>query len=236
MKFLFINKFPEYSKDFRWILRARYYKSNSNNGNNNICNIYVLGIQGKCFQFLENLYLSSKACVKINGQFSDSFSILKGVRQRYPLLPILFNLFINDNFNGCLNNSVKIDTEYCCGGLFIDDVVLCASTRSRMNKFLRSIGKWAKDNEMTFEINKCTTLVVRHENSEFIFREDPTFYLIGIAIPKTDCYIYLVIGQVSYYSSLLGSNKNNTKLNIPPLYGRCALAQVKCFNKWKDSN
>ena len=103
------------------------------------------------------------------------------------LSPILFNLFINDIFNDCLHNGVKIDTEYCCGG----DIVLCAPSRSRMNKLLRSVSKWAKDNEMTFGINKCATFAVRHENSEYILREDPTFYLTGIAIPKTDCYTYL---------------------------------------------
>ena len=25
-------------------------------------------------------------------------------------------------------------------------------------------------------------------------------------------------------------------LNIPPLSAKCALSQVKCFDKWKDSN
>ncbi|ORX82732.1 hypothetical protein BCR32DRAFT_278643 [Anaeromyces robustus] len=253
-------------------------------------------------------------------RFAEHYELLASdvtghrVRQGCPLSPILFNLFINDIFNNCLHNGVKIDTEYYCGGLFADDIVLCAPSRSRMNKLLRSVGKWAKDNEMTFGINKCATLAVRHEKSEFILREDPTFYLTEITIPKTDCYTYLgvhktldlkfvinkmknkvnkalfsiqgflkndlipiplkrtlfsakVIGQVSYYAPLLGSNKNNTsstqtiinkgfywilgyskpnsfvsiyciskELNIPPLSGKCALAQVRCFNKWKDSN
>ncbi|KAG4106127.1 hypothetical protein H8356DRAFT_1631271 [Neocallimastix lanati (nom. inval.)] len=80
-----------------------------------------------------------------------------------------------------------------------------------------------------------------------------------------------VLGKVSYFAPLLGSNKartNNTQkltsaipiirlrwiafiqkaksfinvysiskdLNIPPLSAKCALSQVKCFDKWKDSN
>ena len=37
----------------------------------NILNkIECLGIRGKCLKFIENLYLSSKACVKIYSQFS----------------------------------------------------------------------------------------------------------------------------------------------------------------------
>ncbi|ORX42356.1 hypothetical protein BCR32DRAFT_288402 [Anaeromyces robustus] len=129
--------------------------------------------------------------LKVNGQFSDSFSILKGVRQGCPLSPIHFNRSINDFFNDCLNNSVKIDTEYCCGELFADNIVFCTPSSSCMNKLLRSVGKCAKDNMTTFGINKCTTFAVEHEKSKFIHREDSTFYLSGIAISKTNSYTYL---------------------------------------------
>jgi len=52
--------------------------------------------------------LTSKANVKINDQYSESFNIMKGVRQGCPLSPILFNLFINDIFNDFseLGNSI----------------------------------------------------------------------------------------------------------------------------------
>ena len=59
----------------------------------------ALGIRGKCYQFIKNLYLTSKASVKIDDQYSESFNIMKGVRQGYPLSPIPFHLFINDIFN-----------------------------------------------------------------------------------------------------------------------------------------
>jgi len=71
-----------------------------------------------------------------------------------------------------------------------------------------------------------------------------------------------VLSKVSYFAPLLDSNKartNNTQklinkglrwiaglqkakysiskdLNIPPLSAKCALFQVKCLDKWKDSN
>ena len=57
----------------------------------------ALGIRDKCYQFIKNLYLTSKASV--NDQYSESFNIMKGVRQGCPLSPILYNLFINDIFN-----------------------------------------------------------------------------------------------------------------------------------------
>ena len=75
----------------------------------NILNkIECLGIRGKCLKFIENLYLSSKAWVKINSQFSKAFCIKKGVRQGCQLSPILFNLFIYDIFRDCNKYGVSI--------------------------------------------------------------------------------------------------------------------------------
>ena len=81
--------------------------------------IHHLGIRGNCFNFIENLYLSSKACVRVDGQLSESFNVKKGVRQGYPLSPILFNLFINDIFNNCNKYGISIGEKRCCGGLFL---------------------------------------------------------------------------------------------------------------------
>ena len=44
---------------------------------------------------------------------------------------------------------------------------------------------------MEFCINKCSSLVVRGEVSRFLNRNDPTFYLSGQVLPKTNCYTYL---------------------------------------------
>ncbi|OUM57209.1 hypothetical protein PIROE2DRAFT_17875 [Piromyces sp. E2] len=60
-----------------------------------------MGIRGKCFDFLSNLYLTSKARARYLDILSEEFPIKCGVRQGCPLSPILFNLFINDVLNGC---------------------------------------------------------------------------------------------------------------------------------------
>ena len=82
-----------------------------------------MGIRGKCLKFIENLYLSSKACVKIDSQFSKASRIKKSVRQGCPLSPIFFNLFINDIFRDCNKYGVSIGSALCCGGLFADNIV-----------------------------------------------------------------------------------------------------------------
>ena len=67
--------------------------------------------------------------------------------------------------------------------LTLDDIVLCAPTRSQLKKLLKLASKWARNNDMEFGINKCASLVVRGEVSRFLNRNDPTFYLSGQVLP-----------------------------------------------------
>jgi len=61
--------------------------------------IHHLGIRCKCYKFIENLYLSLKAFVRVNGQLSKSFSIKKGVRvvpsHQFYLIYLLMSFLIN---------------------------------------------------------------------------------------------------------------------------------------------
>jgi len=47
---------------------------------NILTKIVNIGIRGKCYKFIKNLYLSSKANVRLNMKYSDSFNVQRGVR------------------------------------------------------------------------------------------------------------------------------------------------------------
>jgi len=284
---------------------------------NILTKLYNIGIRGNCFEFLKNLYLTSKARASLNGCLSEEFSINRGVRQGCPLSPILFNIFINDILDKCRRYGVIVERKKCCGGLFADDIVLIAPGKKSLRKSLNKVHEWAIKNEMTFGINKCATLVVKplHFKNQDGY-VDPTFHLGINPIPKTTQYTYLgipfneslslqpiisnlnsklnftlnsyfrfltnrlvplhlkrliliyyILSTVVYYSPLLGSNKGNTKkaqtilnrgmywcfgfksrnsnislyniskeLYIAPLSGIFAIAQIRCFKKWKNSS
>ena len=123
-----------------------------------------IGIRGKCFQFIKNLYLTSKARASHYGCLSEEFPIHRGVRQGCPLSPILFNIFINDVLDKCRRFGVIVEGKKCCGGLFADDIVLIAPGKPSLRSILNKVHNWALKNEMTFGINKCATMVVKPLN------------------------------------------------------------------------
>ena len=110
---------------------------------NILTKLFHFGIRGKSFDFLSNLYLSSKARARFLDMLSDEFDINRGVRQGCPLSPILFNLFINDVLDNCDKYGVSIGGKKCCGGLFADDIVLVAPSERNMKNLLRHVFRWA---------------------------------------------------------------------------------------------
>lgn len=161
---------------------------------NILTKLYNLGIRGKCFDFLSNFYLKSKARARFLDMLSNEFPINRGVRQGCPLSPILFILFINDILDGCDKYGVSIGDKLCCGGLFADDIVLIAPRAKKLQLLLRRVLHWVNINEMTFGIAKCATMVIKPLNYSIVpEKEDLTFYFSMHAIPKVSCYTYLGI-------------------------------------------
>jgi len=51
--------------------------------------------------------------------------------------------------NNCDKYGTSIGDKRCCGcgGLFADDIVLCAPTRSQLKKLLKFASRWTRNNE-----------------------------------------------------------------------------------------
>ena len=78
------------------------------------------GINGSCLTLIKDLYAKTSCAVKITGKRTE---FTKGVRQGYPLSPLIFNIFINGIVK-CLNkinpNPLKLYENLSCL-LYADD-------------------------------------------------------------------------------------------------------------------
>ena len=67
-------------------------------------------IKGKCFKVIYNMYHGIKYCVQYNGDRSEFFPCLTGVRQGENLSPFLFSIFLNDLENYfCQLDGVRLE-------------------------------------------------------------------------------------------------------------------------------
>ena len=74
------------------------------------------GITGKLHNIIVNMYSNIKSCVSFNGNISEYFISVNGVRQGENLSPFLFALFIND--------IEKFLLQYGCNPIEIPDTDL----------------------------------------------------------------------------------------------------------------
>ena len=58
----------------------------------NILKIYY--VRGQSLGEIKAFYGEASACVRVDGELSESFPIGVGVRQEYVMLPWLFNIFM----------------------------------------------------------------------------------------------------------------------------------------------
>lgn len=155
--------------------------------------LHKIGIQGRCFEIIKNMYHNSTICTRTNEGFSDEIMVKKGVHQGNTLSPTLFNIFINDITSYLpTEDSPYIDTysnqKLPCL-LYADDLVLFSFTKNGLQRKLDQLydycSKWG------FQINREKSKVIVFSKTE---PKIPLFFKCGDdVIETTDTYKYLGI-------------------------------------------
>eukprot|EP00048_Salpingoeca_helianthica_P013885 m.210553 g.210553 ORF g.210553 m.210553 type:complete len:1316 (-) comp15556_c1_seq5:26-3973(-) len=154
------------------------------------------GIRGNTLEFLKALYSNSTACVRnhISGNHGNTFSVTRGVRQGDPLSPFMFNIFINDVFNGFLFRTAALPA----GLLFADDMVLL-SRPANIQSDLQRLEEWLVKNGMSANASKCGVMAMHRDkeaatecqNQLRVISSHTPFILCGSPVPVVDSYVYL---------------------------------------------
>lgn len=98
-----------------------------------------------------------------------------GLKQGYPLSPLLFNIFINELtvYLKSFDLGIAIGGEKACILLYADDIALLANTESDLQKLLEGLYTWCNNNNMTINAGKSNVVHLRlpsMERSKYIFK------------------------------------------------------------------
>ena len=120
--------------------------------------MYNLGFRGRLMNFI-HAYLGERTFQVRNGQLSDTFRQDKGLVQGGVISPLLFNLMINDIFDGLPRNfSTAIYADDCTLWLQGRDATQLVHA---MQQALNSLAEWAKTWGFTYTPSKCKAMFFR---------------------------------------------------------------------------
>lgn len=156
-----------------------------------------MGFGGHFLDLLRSIYQTSEACLKVGGENSPYYDMLRGTRQGCPLSPILFIIFINDLLKylpkGVQIPDIKEGESHCAALLFADDVAGLCETVEQVHEFLAGITAWSKAWRMPMGASKCGVMLVMGSEEEQAALKKVAFEVDGQRIEVVRQYKYLGI-------------------------------------------
>ena len=124
------------------------------------------GFKGNIFKVVKSLYESVKACIRINGDYTDYFDCTEGLRQYGLLSPVLFSMFVNE-FTKIIESSGLRGIQLFPNLLeiflllFADDIALIANTKSGLQSQLSLLSPFCKEHRISVYAGKTKISVFR---------------------------------------------------------------------------
>jgi hypothetical protein len=151
--------------------------------------IRKLGIGGKFYSLLKNMYSETTSCVKLRQGLTPSFPTKTGIKQGDNLSPTLFNIFIDDvgqsiNVPG---RSPSLDGTPVNSLLYADDLLILAHSPKQMQRSLDKLGQYCKVWKLSVNISKTKIIIFRARNKQL----QALFSFDGHNIDVVDSYTYL---------------------------------------------
>lgn len=160
--------------------------------------IVNLGITGKFFKTLRNMYQNTCSRVKLINKLSKSIDHNNGVEQGHPLSPELFKLFIRE-LSALLNAASKnpdmkfphLSSALVNHLLWADDLVLLALDEKSLQALLTILGKFCEDWGLVVNLKK--TKILTFTRSGRLLQPKSPLKIGESTIEATKSYTYLGI-------------------------------------------
>lgn len=149
--------------------------------------VYKYGLKGHLAHYIKG-FLSGSQCfqVRCRSLFSDTYTLQNGIQQGSCLSPILFNVMINDIFDGILPG-----ISY---SLFADDCAIWCTDKDpshsipRLQEALNQIDRWSRKNGFIFSAPKSAAVIFSKNNR---LQQASALRLAGNIIPFQTSFKFL---------------------------------------------
>jgi hypothetical protein len=152
-----------------------------------------IGIRGKMWRVIRNLYNIVESCVQLGAEFTEWFLIDLGLRQGDTLSPILYIVFIDGLINflknrkeGITLGSMKMNTLG-----FADDLSLLAGSKRAMQNLLDCAFIYSKRWRFLFSVSKSKVLVFSSQRTRMLAPDSEVLYLGLEQLDEVESFTYL---------------------------------------------
>ena len=210
----------------------------------NVLRIY--GVGGQLLDGIKAFYREASACVRVDGELSESFDIGMGVRQGCVMSPWLFNVFMD----GCMremkakvgNAGAKLrmnDVDWpVVGCLFADDTVLLAESERELQRVVDEFHRVCARRKLRVNAGKSKVIVFERRQVEALQFSTP--YRVNVPVAE-NCEIFLggekmeVVKEFKYLGTVLCKHgEMDGEIRARAVKGRSAIGALDRIMKGRN--
>ncbi|XP_043579742.1 uncharacterized protein LOC122566489 isoform X1 [Bombus pyrosoma] len=128
-----------------------------------------MGVSEKPTRRIKELYTGTKNVVRIKNHNTKEFWTVRGVRQRCPLSPTLFNIYVA-GLEGELRKgqagAIAIGGKKVWSLTYADDIVLMADREEELKEMLRRLNKFLKEAELELSTEETKIVVFKKRRNK----------------------------------------------------------------------
>jgi len=150
--------------------------------------LWQLGVRGKAWRIIKEMYKTTKSCVSIDGKLGEFFDMTNGVAQGDTLSPTLFSMFINSLLEEVEQQHLGFALNDIWMGalMFADDYVGICESGEELQSMIDALYMYSRKYRFNANVSKCAVVVfgdVEPVQETWSWGEQ--------AVPVKDSYTYL---------------------------------------------